>query len=95
VLEEKEKMPIYEYECLKCGKTTEAMQRFSDPPLTQCAHCSGRLRKLISMSTFHLKGSGWYTTDYTGKKQSTAKPAEHKSDTDRTGTDSISSTKDS
>jgi len=65
-------MPIYEYECLKCGKTTEAMQRFSDPPLCECDHCQGELRKLISMSTFHLKGSGWYTTDYAGKNQSTA-----------------------
>lgn len=71
-------MPIYEYECSKCGKTTEAMQRFSDPPLTQCEECHGQLRKLISMSTFHLKGSGWYTTDYAGKNQSTAKPAETK-----------------
>lgn len=65
-------MPIYEYECLKCGKTTEAMQKFSDPPLTQCEHCNGEVRKLISMSTFHLKGSGWYTTDYAGKNQSTS-----------------------
>ncbi len=66
-------MPIYEYECLKCGKTAEAMQRFSDPPLTECSICKGKLRKLISMSTFHLKGSGWYTTDYAGKNQSTSK----------------------
>ena len=64
-------MPIYEYECLKCGKTTEAMQKFSDAPLSECDHCCGELRKLISMSTFHLKGSGWYTTDYAGKNQST------------------------
>ncbi|MEN6437931.1 MAG: FmdB family zinc ribbon protein [Syntrophobacter sp.] len=71
-------MPIYEYECLNCGKTAEAMQRFSDPPLTECSHCKGRLRKLISMSTFHLKGSGWYTTDYCGKNQSTSKQTECK-----------------
>lgn len=63
-------MPIYEYECLKCGKTTEAIQKFSDDPLTECAHCRGEVRKLVSMSTFHLKGSGWYTTDYAGKKPS-------------------------
>ncbi|HOV85609.1 MAG TPA: zinc ribbon domain-containing protein [Syntrophobacteraceae bacterium] len=63
-------MPIYEYECLKCGKTLEAMQKFSDPPLTQCSHCKGELHKLISMSTFHLRGSGWYVTDYSGKNQS-------------------------
>jgi putative FmdB family regulatory protein len=65
-------MPIYEYECTKCGKTTEAIQRFSDPPLCECSHCSGELHKLISMSTFHLKGSGWYVTDYAGKNQSTS-----------------------
>jgi putative FmdB family regulatory protein len=51
----------------------EAMQRFSDPPLAECCHCNGgEMRKLISMSTFHLKGSGWYTTDYAGKNQSTS-----------------------
>ena len=65
-------MPIYEYQCLKCGEKMEAMQRFSDPPLAECGQCRGELRKLISMSTFHLKGSGWYTTDYSGKNQSTS-----------------------
>lgn len=62
-------MPIYEYECTQCGRITEAMQRFSDDPLTECSHCGGPLRKMISMSTFHLKGSGWYVTDYAGRKQ--------------------------
>jgi len=65
-------MPIYEYECNKCGKMTEAIQRFSDPPLTECSQCHGELHKLISMSTLHLKGSGWYVTDYAGKNQSTS-----------------------
>jgi putative FmdB family regulatory protein len=88
-------MPIYEYECSKCGKTSEAMQRFSDSPLTECGHCHGPLRKLISMSTFHLKGSGWYTTDYAGKNQSMAKPAESKPETGENKTESASSTKDS
>jgi putative FmdB family regulatory protein len=60
-------MPIYEYECCQCGKVTEALQKFSDAPLTTCGHCSGELRKLISNSAFHLKGSGWYVTDYAGK----------------------------
>lgn len=72
-------MPIYEYECVKCGATMEAIQRFSDAPLTECCQCKGEVRKLISMSTFHLKGSGWYTTDYAGKNQSTStnsKPTE-------------------
>ena len=61
-------MPIYEYECKKCGKTTEALQSFSDEPLATCPHCKGELSKLISQSAFHLKGSGWYVTDYAGKK---------------------------
>lgn len=63
-------MPIYEYECVKCHQTTEALQKFSDPPLTDCPHCNGRLKKLMSLNSFHLKGSGWYVTDYAGKKSS-------------------------
>lgn len=62
-------MPIYEYQCDQCGKIQEAIQKFSDRPLTECKHCSGKLNKLISHSTFHLKGTGWYVTDYAGKKQ--------------------------
>ncbi len=60
-------MPIYEYECTKCGHQTEALQKFSDPPLAQCELCHGKLMKLMSHSTFHLKGSGWYVTDYASK----------------------------
>ena len=63
-------MPIYEYECVKCHQTTEALQKFSDPPLSDCPHCNGRLKKLMSLNSFHLKGSGWYVTDYAGKKPS-------------------------
>ena len=62
-------MPIYEYQCDQCGKIQEAIQKFSDRPLTKCKHCSGKLNKLISHSTFHLKGTGWYVTDYAGKTQ--------------------------
>jgi len=71
-------VPIYEYECTKCGKIAEVMQKFSDPPLTECRHCHGKLRKLISMSTFHLKGTGWYVTDYAGKKPHSEKDVSHK-----------------
>lgn len=85
-------MPIYEYECLKCGKTTEAMQRFSDPPLATCSNCSGELRKLISMSSFHLKGSGWYVTDYAGKSQSTSGKSGETAKTEKTETKSEGST---
>jgi putative FmdB family regulatory protein len=63
-------MPIYEYKCEQCGNVEEALQRISDDPLTTCEHCSGKLHKLISHSTFHLKGSGWYVTDYANKNTS-------------------------
>jgi putative FmdB family regulatory protein len=57
-------MPIYEYECTQCGNVEEIFQKFSDKPLTKCKKCSGKLHKLISQSSFHLKGTGWYATDY-------------------------------
>lgn len=60
-------MPIYEYECTKCGGIEEAIQKFSDRPLTKCSHCSGKLHKLVSHSSFHLKGTGWYVTDYANR----------------------------
>lgn len=60
-------MPYYEYECTKCNHQTEVLQKISDPPITKCEKCNGRMRKLISQSTFHLKGSGWYVTDYASK----------------------------
>ncbi len=61
-------MPIYEYECTKCGQQTEIWQKFSDAPITKCEMCKGRMKKLISQSTFHLKGTGWYVTDYASKR---------------------------
>ena len=66
-------MPIYEYECAKCGLTEEVFQKISDKPLTRCHKCSGKLRKLISNSAFHLKGSGWYVTDYAKKSGAKSK----------------------
>jgi putative FmdB family regulatory protein len=61
-------MPIYEYECESCGKIIESWQKISDPPLSTCKYCGGKLHKLISHSSFHLKGKGWYVTDYAGEK---------------------------
>ncbi|MFH1033109.1 MAG: zinc ribbon domain-containing protein [Pseudomonadota bacterium] len=69
-------MPIYEYECQKCHEISEALQKFSDPPLTDCPHCGGKVRKMMSLNAFQLKGSGWYTTDYAGKNSSTLKNSE-------------------
>ena len=68
-------MPIYEYECTKCGKIEEVLQKFSDKPLTKCQSCAGKLHKLVSQSTFHLKGTGWYATDYANKSASAPKPS--------------------
>ena len=61
-------MPIYEYSCKSCGRITEILQKFSDPPLSACESCGGPVHKLISNNSFHLKGGGWYTTDYTANK---------------------------
>jgi len=74
-------MPIYEYECTKCSRTEEVMQKFSDKPLTKCKHCSGKLHKLISQSSFHLKGTGWYVTDYANKSRSSSAPDKKKKET--------------
>jgi len=60
-------MPIYEYRCQDCDYEFERMQKFSDPPLEVCPSCNGEVQKLISRSTFHLKGDGWYVTDYARK----------------------------
>ncbi|WP_353685586.1 FmdB family zinc ribbon protein [Thermodesulfovibrio sp. 3462-1] len=63
-------MPIYEYECMKCHKVHEVIQKFSEEPLKNCPVCGGELKKLISKSSFILKGSGWYVTDYARKNNS-------------------------
>ena len=57
-------MPIYEYRCQDCHHEFERLQKFSDPPVAACPACEGAVQKLISRSAFHLKGSGWYVTDY-------------------------------
>jgi putative FmdB family regulatory protein len=74
-------MPIYEYECTKCGNIEEIFQKFSDKPLTKCGLCSGKLHKLISQSTFHLKGTGWYVTDYADKSKATGESSKKSKDT--------------
>lgn len=66
-------MPIYEYQCKKCGKQFEAFQGITEPDLKTCKLCKGKVQKMMSLSSFSLKGSGWYATDYAGKKPQTAK----------------------
>ncbi|HEY3567436.1 MAG TPA: FmdB family zinc ribbon protein [Thermoanaerobaculia bacterium] len=73
-------MPIYEYECLSCGKRTEVLQKMADAPLAACPNCGGEVKKLISAPAFQLKGSGWYVTDYGGKKGGGVASSESKSE---------------
>jgi putative FmdB family regulatory protein len=60
-------MPIYEYVCVKCGSQKEVIQKVGDAPPKRCSKCRGRLEKKVSRTSFQLKGSGWYKTDYPGK----------------------------
>jgi putative FmdB family regulatory protein len=92
-------MPIYEYQCQKCG-TFEVSQRITEKPLGKCPTCRSKVKKLISNTSFQLKGTGWYVTDYARKGQNGdakttngAKPAESKSEakTDSTKSESSSS----
>jgi len=72
-------MPVYEYECPKCDKILEVQQKMTDAPLAVCPECGGKVKKLISRSSFQLKGGGWYADGYSGcgttKKKETAKKA--------------------
>jgi len=62
-------MPIYEYKCVKCEHEFEVMQKMSDDPVKKCEKCDGTVEKLISQSSFALKGNGWYATDYANKEK--------------------------
>jgi len=72
-------MPIYEYKCQKCGEEFEVFQGVADRAVKSCKRCKGSVQKLMSLSSFHLKGNGWYATDYGGKKAPAAeKPSTEK-----------------
>ena len=95
-------MPIYEYACQKCGHHLELMQKVGDPAPKRCPNCGkGKMEKMISRTSFQLKGSGWYVSDY-GKKPASksesksASKAETKSESKtETKTDSKSDSKSS
>jgi putative FmdB family regulatory protein len=84
--EEEQELPIYEYECGKCG-VFEVMQKITDDALERCPRCKRKVKKLISESSFVLKGSGWYATDYAKKDKGNGK--------DGKGVDLSSDSKDS
>lgn len=74
-------MPTYQYACTACGEELEAVQKFSDPSLTECPTCGGQLRKVFSAVGVVFKGSGFYKTDSRSTATASDKPAEKKSDT--------------
>jgi putative FmdB family regulatory protein len=97
-------VPIYEYQCTKCGEVFEAFQKVTDEPLSHCKVCNARVEKLISQSSFQLKGSGWYLTDYSRRSSSNSaekpktnasaeKPAETKPATETKSTEKSSESK--
>ncbi len=65
-------MPIYEYKCQQCQKKFEKIQKISEPPCKKCPSCGGKLKKLVSSPAIQFKGSGFYATDYAGKKEAPA-----------------------
>jgi len=73
-----ESLPLYEYECSKCGHRFEKIQKFSDPLVKTCPKCKGKVQKLPSAPAIQFKGSGWYITDYARKGESSG--SEEKSD---------------
>ncbi|MHB9096624.1 MAG: FmdB family zinc ribbon protein [Syntrophales bacterium] len=77
-------MPIYEYKCKKCGKEFELFQGIADPAAKSCKFCRGPVHKMMSLSSFHLKGSGWYATDYGGKKAPAAEKKKEESKSSET-----------
>ena len=61
-------MPLYEYECQQCHRHTEKRQKFSDPEITECPHCGGKLARVISAPNFAFAGGGWYKDLYSSAK---------------------------
>jgi putative FmdB family regulatory protein len=65
-------MPLYEYECKKCGHRFEKIQKFSDKHIRKCPECGGRVEQLVHAPAVQFKGSGWYVTDYARKSHAPA-----------------------
>src|SRR5256885_7284513 len=65
-------MPLYEYQCKKCGHRFEKIQKFSDKMVKKCPDCGGVVEQMISAPAVQFKGSGWYVTDYPKKSQAPA-----------------------
>ncbi|MEM7827965.1 MAG: zinc ribbon domain-containing protein [Candidatus Aenigmatarchaeota archaeon] len=72
-------MPIYEYRCKHCGKVYEVIQKINEEAIKSCIYCGGEVERIISLSSFVLKGSGWYLTDYSEKRKKAEKDQSEKS----------------
>ena len=86
-------MPLYEYECTTCHKHTEKIQKFSDPEITVCPHCGGKLERVVSAPAISFKGGGWYADGYGNAKPKSSGDSKTSGDS-KASTDS-SSTSDS
>jgi putative FmdB family regulatory protein len=86
-------MPIYEYQCRKCNAHVEILQKITDKPLAKCRKCGGRLEKQWSSTSFQLKGTGWYMTDYAAKKAETKEEGK-KADAEGKKSDTKANTKE-
>lgn len=73
-------MPLYEYQCEKCGDVFEVVQKFSDDPLSTHEKCGGPVHRLLSAPALQFKGSGWYITDYAKGSSSKGGSSSNKSD---------------
>lgn len=85
-------MPIYEYQCHKCGHRFEVIQKVSDAPLKKCEKCKGKAERLISSPAIQFKGTGWYVTDY-AKKSSGADASKSTKSESASSSDSSTSKK--
>ena len=88
-------MPTYQYTCTDCGEPVEALQKFSDSPLTVCAACGGRLRKVFSPVGIVFKGSGFYRTDSRNSSGARAEGTKDKSASESSSTSSSTNGSDS
>jgi putative FmdB family regulatory protein len=87
-------MPLYEYECTQCHERTEKIQKFSDPEITICPHCSGHLERVLSAPAISFKGGGWFADGYGNAKPKSSGEAKSSSSdsTTKSSSDSSSST---
>jgi putative FmdB family regulatory protein len=85
-------MPIYEYQCENCSRRFEVMQRMTEPLLATCEQCGGHVRRLISQTSFVLKGGGWYVTDYPSESRKKAMSQEKSSGDSKSAETSSAST---